>query len=502
MNVLVVLGHPRSPSLCAALAAAYAAGARAAGMHVETVDLGALHFDLDVHTVSPRDQTLEPDLERARKLVAWADHLVFVYPGWWGVGPARLKGFLDRILLPGFAFRERNDGRLEGMLGGRTAHLITTLDMPPWVYRLIYRAPGHHAMKRSALGFCGIETTRVLPLGPVRESDAVRRGRWLEKARQLGFSLGRGARCPAGRVARKVLAWIKAFRLQFYPMSWAAYTIGALGAAGSGTLLDSAAYWLGYGVVFFGKAGAVFVNELFDYESDRRNAQAGPFNGGSRVLVNSELSRRELRLGIGTVLLAAVLCAALLLERIAGLPLLLVLSAALVLGVGYTAPPLKLSWRGLGELNVAVTHSVMVIMLGYLAHGGAWTDPFPWLAGIPLLVAILPAIILSGVPDVTADREAGKTTLVVRLGTARVLPLAAGLAALAALPVILLKDLPALQGSLDGLLVWVLPHALLLITMILRYWRQGAPARRIDGLMAVALAYITWFGLVPLLNLW
>ena len=142
MKVLVVLGHhPRNPSLCAALADAYAKGAIGAGMEVEQLYLGSLDFDLDVHVVSPRDQPLEPDLKRACRLIAWADHLVFVYPGWWGVGPARLKGFLDRVLLPGFAFQEREDGQFEGLLTGKTAHLITTLDMPPWVYRLSILPP-------------------------------------------------------------------------------------------------------------------------------------------------------------------------------------------------------------------------------------------------------------------------------------------------------------------------------------------------------------------------
>ncbi len=116
MKVLVIMSHPRSPSLCAALAEAYGEGARAAGMEVESLALGTLEFDPDVHPVSPRQQPLEPDLEHARRLIEWAGHLVFVYPAWWGVGPARLKGFLDRVLLPGFAFRENANGGFEGLL--------------------------------------------------------------------------------------------------------------------------------------------------------------------------------------------------------------------------------------------------------------------------------------------------------------------------------------------------------------------------------------------------
>ena len=502
MKVLVILGHPRSPSLCAALADAYATGARAAGAEVEELDLGALQFDPDVRPVSPADQPLEPDLERARGLIDWADHLAFIYPGWWGVGPARLKGFLDRVLLPGFAFRERDDGRLEGLLGGKTAHLITTLDMPPWVYRVIYRAPGHNAMRRSTLGFCGIETTRILALGPVRESDQARRAAWLEDARQLGFSLGSGAHGATNRLIARLAGWLKALRLQFYPMTLAAYTVGALGATALGTTWDPLLFWLGYVVLFFVEAATVFTNEWFDFESDRRNVHFGPFNGGSRVLVNGDLSFGELRVGIVTSLMVAVACAGLLLDRAASLPLVTVLGATLVLGLGYTAPPLKFAWRGLGELDVGLTHSLVVILFGHLLQGGAWSDPFPWLVSAPLFVAVLPAIILSGVPDLEADRQAGKATLVVRLGAPRAMLLAAVLAVVAAGLVLLLKDLAALRGSFDGLLAGALPHALLLGVMLYRYWQRGTPAGRIDGLMTVALGYILWFVLVPLTHLW
>ena len=69
--------------------------------------------------------------------------------------PARLKGFLDRVLVPGFAFREQ-DGHYYGLLGPRTAELMTTMDVPPSVYRWIQGAPGRRAMCRATLGLCGI----------------------------------------------------------------------------------------------------------------------------------------------------------------------------------------------------------------------------------------------------------------------------------------------------------------------------------------------------------
>jgi len=104
IKVLVILGHPRKDSYNAALAESYVAGARAAGAHVEYLHVADLHFDLHVQIHSPQDQFEEKDLKEAKRLIKWADHLVFVYPTWWGNMPALLKGFIDRVLVLGFAF--------------------------------------------------------------------------------------------------------------------------------------------------------------------------------------------------------------------------------------------------------------------------------------------------------------------------------------------------------------------------------------------------------------
>jgi putative NADPH-quinone reductase len=101
VKVLIILAHPRGqPTFCGGLAQAYAEGARAAGCAVKTLDLAAVKFNPDVMTPSPSEQSLETDLVAARDTIEWADHIVFVYPTWWGVFPARLKGFLDRLLTP------------------------------------------------------------------------------------------------------------------------------------------------------------------------------------------------------------------------------------------------------------------------------------------------------------------------------------------------------------------------------------------------------------------
>jgi putative NADPH-quinone reductase len=123
--------------------------------------------------------------------IAWAQHLVWVYPIWWGGLPALLKGFLDRIFLPGFAFKYRANSVLwDRLLTGRTAELLVTMDTPPWYYRWVQRQPGHRQMKQTILEFSGIRPVRVHSFGPVvNSSDAARAG-WIKHACKLGARAG------------------------------------------------------------------------------------------------------------------------------------------------------------------------------------------------------------------------------------------------------------------------------------------------------------------------
>ncbi|WP_276319577.1 NAD(P)H-dependent oxidoreductase [Crenobacter cavernae] len=112
---------------------------------------------------------------------------MFVYPIWWGAMPALLKGFIDRVFLPGFAFKYRDGSVLwDKLLAGRSAHLLTTMDTPPWYFRWIYRMPGHNQMKRTILEFCGIRPVAVSSFGPVRGAAEPKRQKWLAEARAHG----------------------------------------------------------------------------------------------------------------------------------------------------------------------------------------------------------------------------------------------------------------------------------------------------------------------------
>jgi putative NADPH-quinone reductase len=202
-RILVILGHPSADSLCAGLAQSYTDGARAGGAEVRLLALGTLAFDPLLRAGYRGTQPLEPDLVAAQAHIAWAEHLVWVYPVWWGAMPALLKGFVDRVFLPGFAFRYRSGSALwDKLLAGRSAELLVTMDSPPWYYRWVQGMPGHRQMQHTILEFSGIRPVRVRSIGPVRSADATRRAQWLQQARQWGLRQGRRPGSPSKNDSR------------------------------------------------------------------------------------------------------------------------------------------------------------------------------------------------------------------------------------------------------------------------------------------------------------
>ena len=186
-KILIINGHPDKESLCFALAERYKKGADSAGVDCKLVNLIDLDFNPILTFGYRKISELEPDLLNMQQEILAADHLVFVYPTWWGTYPALLKGFIDRTFLPNYAFKyHENSPYWDKLLKGKTARLIVTMDSPKWYNWLIYRSPGHNSMKRAILEFCGIRPIKITSFAPVKSSDENKRKQWLKKVEELG----------------------------------------------------------------------------------------------------------------------------------------------------------------------------------------------------------------------------------------------------------------------------------------------------------------------------
>ncbi|POY37192.1 NADPH:quinone reductase [Solitalea longa] len=189
-TILIINGHPDKESFCHSIAEQYEAGASLTGATVNTLNLIAEEFSPVLKYGYRKRTELEPFLQQAQKLIKEADHLVFVYPTWWGGPPALLKGFLDRVFLPGFAFKYRpNSVWWDKLLTQKSARIITTMDTPAWYYKLLYGNAGVKMIKNNTLNFCGISPVKTTYLAVIKDSSADQRNKWLKEIYTLGRNL-------------------------------------------------------------------------------------------------------------------------------------------------------------------------------------------------------------------------------------------------------------------------------------------------------------------------
>lgn len=191
MKILILNGHPNPDSLNRKLTETFLDGAQKSGNDVQVIHLSELAFNPNLAFGYQKRTELEPDLIAAREAILWCEHLVVIHPVWWGSFPAILKGFIDRALLPKFAFQYRdNSVWWDKLLKGRSAEIIYTIDQPILYYKLVNGAPGIKQMKRMILSFCGFKVKRVTGFGSVRYASKERVEKWIRHVHKLGQNCG------------------------------------------------------------------------------------------------------------------------------------------------------------------------------------------------------------------------------------------------------------------------------------------------------------------------
>jgi 1,4-dihydroxy-2-naphthoate octaprenyltransferase len=212
-----------------------------------------------------------------------------------------------------------------------------------------------------------------------------------------------------------IKAWIAASRLPAQIFMFPAVLFGqALHYMLTGEFSLNTFTWLVvYGVAmhFF----IVYINDVADFETDQKNTTFTPFSGGSRVLVDGKLSKQALLIA-GLVMVGVVLFVGNILAIDSGQWTLMVwVVVGLFLMHAYSFPPIKLSYRGYGEVLQMLGVGIVLPVVGYLAQGGSY-DVLPWLWIAALLPAQYAMAISTSLPDEPSDKESKKNTTVVALG--------------------------------------------------------------------------------------
>jgi len=187
MTISLILAHPSPDSLNRALARSILAALRESGHDVVLHDLYDERFDPCLTAGEIRTHRSDDALvERHAAEIRDADGLVLVHPNWFDQPPAILKGWVDRVIREGSAFRRTDEGGFEGLLNVRAALLVTTANAP-------YDAAAGDGLDAFWKGFvlpvCGVPTVERLHLTPVVASSLEQRRAWLEEAGERAQAL-------------------------------------------------------------------------------------------------------------------------------------------------------------------------------------------------------------------------------------------------------------------------------------------------------------------------
>lgn len=191
MKVLLLNGHPDEGSISDAIVSVYAGAAREAGHSVRPVAIRDLKFDPVLRGGFHSSHPPEAEIIVQQDLLHWCDHLVIVTPNWWGSAPALLKGYIDRVFLPGFAIRY--DDRFpyaEPLLRGHSARVIYTQNAP-WVVGWLFRTDLFWRWIRDCvLRYCGFDPVKRLALYGATDSSTMQRAGFLAEVADLGRRAG------------------------------------------------------------------------------------------------------------------------------------------------------------------------------------------------------------------------------------------------------------------------------------------------------------------------
>ena len=192
----------------------------------------------------------------------------------------------------------------------------------------------------------------------------------------------------------------------------AVYLFGAKIALANGATHSTTTVLWGAGAILPIAASVHYANEFADYETDALTDRT-PFSGGSGALARTGLPRTvPLTAAIGSLALGAVIVAALTMADLLRLPAVAMLAVIAVFGWQYSVGPLKLAWRGWGELDNAALGGLALPVYGGTVVGG--DAGFVALVSIPFFLVVLLNLFATQWPDREADAEVGKRTLAVR----------------------------------------------------------------------------------------
>jgi len=203
MRILVVFNHPYEKSYCSAILASVQKGLERAGHELDLIHLDRDEFDPVMRSrdlkafvlarTDPEgaDALLDEQVRDYKIRIQQADHIVFIFPIWWELMPAIMKGFIDKLIFPGIVYDYNDSGtrmhcRLENLSG---VTMITTMNTPSFAYRLIFGNAVKKALLTGTFWKIGVKNREWFNLSGVKFASNQKRQKWLSKIERKMYSL-------------------------------------------------------------------------------------------------------------------------------------------------------------------------------------------------------------------------------------------------------------------------------------------------------------------------
>ena len=136
-----------------------------------------------------REGILPPEIDNHCKEISSADGIIIVHPNWWGMPPAIMKGWIDRVLRPGVAYRfletDSGEGVPVGLLPAKAVIVFNTSNTPAAREQEVFGDPLERLWKDCIVSFCGIPVCSRRMFGVVVTSTGDQRKAWLDEVHDL-----------------------------------------------------------------------------------------------------------------------------------------------------------------------------------------------------------------------------------------------------------------------------------------------------------------------------
>lgn len=221
-------------------------------------------------------------------------------------------------------------------------------------------------------------------------------------------------------MSSKAALWVRASRAPFLSASLVPVLLGAFAAYYFTGSLSPSRLFLTLAGIACVHLGANLANDYFDYRTgcDSQNPEPTPFSGGSRVIQDGLIPSRTIISVSAALLVAGGLLGLYLNSLIPGNSVILLGALGIAGGLFYTALPVKLSYRGLGEVTVFFCFGPLLVAGAYVVQTAA-LDARAFAVSVPAGLLVLAILLVNEVLDEKWDRSGGKKTLVVVLGLER-----------------------------------------------------------------------------------